>query len=142
MSALNISLSVEVLACVFHILALYKQLTRGVCSRKGKLPVLPVSVHLLQQPGDIWRPWKCVQTQQVAVDIERESGQREISSCLQQGNSSVCGPGFHKVPGALRAASFLLAGRGNNTKSGERDRAEVSGGSSHKNCSLAELIVC
>lgn len=44
--------------------------------------------------------------------------------------------------GALRAASFPFAGRGSNTVSRERGRAEVSGGSSRKSCGLAELIVC
>lgn len=36
---------------------------------------------------------------------ERESGQREISACLPQGSSSICGPGFYK---ALVLPLFLL----------------------------------
>ena len=135
-------LSGELLACIFHIHALYKQLTRGDYSRKGKHPVPPVSAHLLWQPGDIRRPWVCVQTQQIAVDMERGSLGKEKSHLACSKETSPSGLGFHKVPGSLHAASFPFAGRGNNTMSRERDRAEVSRGSLQRSCSLAELIIC
>lgn len=51
--------------------------------------MLSVSVHLFQQPVDIQRPGIGVQAQQGAVDVERGSLGKEISSCLQQGSFSV-----------------------------------------------------
>lgn len=105
--------------------------------------MVPVSVHLLRQPGGIRRPRIHVQTQQVAVDIERGGLGKEKShlACSKATPPSVDLVST-RCPGALRTASFPFAGRGNNTVSRERDRAEVSSGSSRKGCSLAELIVC
>lgn len=82
-----------------------------------------------------------VQTQQAAVDTEGAWAKGNLHlACSRE--TSLSGPGFHKVSGALCGASFPFAGGGNNPVSREGDRAEVSSGSLQGSCSLTELMDC